>query len=92
MSLRKNGLTSLFKEVRVFKVLHKLFEHPQRLGTSQNNSRDIPGHRFLPAKPKEDKVSSAGTNFSTTTPSRGRPPPHPAVSGPRKLIFVLERS
>ena len=29
LSLRKNGLTSLFKEVRVFKVFLKLFEHPR---------------------------------------------------------------
>ena len=57
--------------------------------------RDIPakflGHpRFLSSKPKEDKLSREGTNFSATTPSRGRPPtPHRAVSGPEKLIFVL---
>ena len=36
------------------------------------------------------KLSREGTNFSATTPSRGRPPPHWAVSGPnKKLIFVL---
>ena len=56
--------------------------------------RDIPakfpGHPgFLSSKPKEDKVSRAGTKFSATTPSRGRPPPHRAVSGPKNLIFVL---
>ena len=56
--------------------------------------RDIPakflGHpRFLSSKPKDDKLLRAGTNFSSTTPSRGRPPPQPAVSGPKKLIFVL---
>ena len=56
--------------------------------------RDIPakfpGHPgFLSSKPKEDKVSRAGTKFSATTPSRGRPPPHQAVSGPKNLIFVL---
>ena len=56
--------------------------------------RDIPtkfpGHpRFLYSKPKEDKLSREGTNFSATTPSLGRPPPHRAVSGPKKLIFVL---
>ena len=56
--------------------------------------RDIPakfpGHpRFLSSKPKEDKLSREGTKFSATTPSRGRPPPHRAVSGPKKLIFVL---
>ena len=50
----------------------------------------IPGHpRFLTSKPKEDKLSREGTNFSATTPLRGRPPPHRAVSGPKKLIFVL---
>ena len=56
--------------------------------------RDIPakfpGHPgFLSSKPKEDKVSRAGTKFLATTPSRGRPPPHRAVSGPENLIFVL---
>ena len=56
--------------------------------------RDIPakfpGHPgFLSSKPKEDKVSRAGKKFSATTPSRGRPPPHRAVSGPKNLIFVL---
>ena len=56
--------------------------------------RDIPakfpGHPgFLSSKPKEDKVSRAGTKFSATTPSRGRPPPHRAVSGSKNLIFVL---
>ena len=56
--------------------------------------RDIPakfpGHPgFLSSKPKEDKVSRAGTKFLATTPSRGRPPPHRAVSGPKNLIFVL---
>ena len=42
-----------------------------------------------PFKTKEDKLSRQGTNFSATTPSRGRPPPHRAVSGPKQLIFVL---
>ena len=56
--------------------------------------RDIPakfpGHpRVLSSKPKEDKLSREGTNFSATTPSRGRPPPHRAVSRPKKIIFVL---
>ena len=50
----------------------------------------IPGHpRFLPSKPKEDKLSREGTSFSAPTSSRGRPPPHRAVSGPKELIFVL---
>ena len=50
----------------------------------------LPGHpRLLSSKPKEDKFSREGTNFSATTPSRGRPPPHRAVSGPKKLISVL---
>ena len=42
-----------------------------------------------PSKPKENKLSKEGTNFFTPTPSRGRPPSHPAVSGPKKLVFVL---
>ena len=50
----------------------------------------IPGYpRFFSSKPKEDKLSREGTKFSTPTPSHGRPPPHRAVSGPKKLIFVL---
>ena len=67
--------------------LSRLFEHPQGV-------RDIPAKfpgrlRFLPSKTKEDKLSREGTNSSTPTPARGRPQPHPAVSGPKKLVFVL---
>ena len=56
--------------------------------------RDIPAKfpkhpRFLSSKPKEDELSRESTNFLTPTPSRGRPPPHRAVSRPKKLIFVL---
>ena len=52
--------------------------------------RDIPAKfprhpRFLPSTPKEDKLSRESANFSATTPSRGRPPPHRAVSGPQKV-------
>ena len=58
----------------------KLLEHPQNIPAK------FPGHpRFLPSKPKEDKLSREGTNFSTPTPSGGRPPPQPAVSGPKKV-------
>ena len=68
--------------------------------TSFSNTAKGPGHpgkipgtsqMMIPLfeKPKEDKLSREGTNFSATTPSRGRPPPHRAVSGPKKLIFVL---
>ena len=50
----------------------------------------FPGHpRFVSSKPKENKLSREGTNFSATTPSRGRPPPDRTFSGPKKLIFVL---
>ena len=64
---------------------------PEILGFSRDKkSSKFPGHpRFLSSKPKEDKLSRAGTKFSATTPSSGRPPPHRAVSGPKKLIFVL---
>ena len=49
-----------------------------------------PGHpEFPPSKPKENKLSRERANFSTSTPSRGRPPPLLAGSGPKKLIFVL---
>ena len=56
--------------------------------------RDIPARfpehpSFPPSKPKEDKLSREGTNFSTPTPSQGRPLPHPTISGPIKLICVL---
>ena len=65
--------------------LHKLFEHPQGSGTSRQK---FPGHpRFLSSKSREGKFSREGTNFSATTPSYGRPPPHRAVS-----IFPLKRS
>ena len=38
----------------------------------------FPGHpRFLSSKPKQDKLSREGTNFSATTPSHGRSPPPP---------------
>ena len=47
----------------------------------------LPG--LPPSKPKQNKLSREGTNFSTPTPSCGRPPSHPAVSRPKKLIFVL---
>ena len=46
------------------------------------NTPSGPGHpgkfqgypRFPPSKPNENKLSREGTNFSTPTPSRGRPP------------------
>ena len=77
------GIRSIGSEKCAQTILHKLFEWgPEHPGK-------IPGHpRFLPSKSKEDKLSREGTNFSATTPSRGRPPPHWAVSGPKKLIFV----
>ena len=56
----------------------------QTFCTSRQNSWDIPA-KFLSSKPKEDKLSREGTNFSTTTPSHGRPPPHRAVSGPKQV-------
>ena len=57
--------------------LHKLLNTPK----SSGHPGKCPGHpRFPPSKAKQNKISRAGTNFSTTTPSRGRPPPHPAVS------------
>ena len=69
-------------------VLHKPFEHPLKSGTSQQNSRHIPDS--LPSKPKENKLSREGANFSTPTPSCGRPSPHPpAASGPKQLISVF---
>ena len=72
--------------------MHELF-FAQTFGTPPG-VRDIPakftGHpRLISSKSKEDKLSREGTNFSATTPSHGRPPPHRAVSRPQKLIFVL---
>ena len=58
------------------------FEYPQRSGISRQNSRGIPA---LPFEAPRNKISREGMNFSTSTPSRGRPPPHSAVSGPQKL-------
>ena len=65
--------------------------------TSILNTPRGPGHpskvighpRFPPFKPKESRFSREGTNFSTTTPLRERSPPHPAISGPKQLFFVL---
>ena len=50
---------------------------PYFAGTSRHNSRDIPGSYLPNPRQTEDKLSREGMNFSTTTPSRGRPPPHP---------------
>ena len=61
--------------------LHKLFEHPQESGTSRQTSPDIPDSSLRPSR--------ESTNSSATTPTRGRPPPQRAVSGPKKLISVL---
>ena len=48
---------------------------------------NFPGHpRFLSSKPMEEKLSKEGTNFSVTH-SRGRPPPHRAVSRPKKVYL-----
>ena len=67
--------------------LHKLFEHPRGPG----HLGKIPGtSQAPPSKPKEDKLSREGTNFSTPTPSRGRPPPHPAVSPAGRFSRILE--
>ena len=63
--------------------LDKLFEHHQGSGTSRQKSRDIPDSSL------RNPLSREGTNFSTPTPSGERPPPHPAVSGPKRLVFVL---
>ena len=74
------------RKMRTNFFLHKLLDHPQGPG---HPSKFSGRPRFLSSKRKEDKLSREGTNFSATTPSRGRPQPHWAVSGPKKLIFVL---
>ena len=58
---------------------------PPGSGTSRTNSWD----RFLPSKRKEDKLSREGTNFSTHTPSRGRPPPHSGVQTQKVNLCAL---
>ena len=67
--------------------LHKLFEQPQGSGTSQQNSRDIPDSS-LP-NPRKTNFRGRARTFRPPPLSRGRPSPHPMVSGPTKLIFVL---
>ena len=66
---------------------HKLFEHPQRSGTSRQNSWDIPDSSLR--NPRKTNFRGRARSFWATTPSRGRPPPLQTVSGPKKLIFVL---
>ena len=72
--------------------------HPEILGSAAPlGALDIPaqfpGHpRFLPSKPKEDKLSRAGMNFSTFRPPPlrvGDPHPIRGSPDPTKLIFVL---
>ena len=61
--------------------------HPGQIpGTSQIPLLQTQGRQTFEAG---HELSREGTNFSATTPSRGRPPPHRAVSGPEKLLFVL---
>ena len=91
--LDKFGVRGVFESCKGEKgsQAYELFWH-KLLNTPRG--RDIPAKiprrpRFLSSKPKEDKVSSESTIFSATTPSHGRPPPHRAVSGPKKLFFVL---
>ena len=70
--------------------MHKLFEDPQGSGTSRQNSRDIPDSSL--SKPKEDKLSSLRVRARTFRPPPlciQDPPPHRAVSGPKKSISVL---
>ena len=65
---------------------HSLFEQPQGFGTSRQNSGTFQIPLF---ETQGRQISREGTNFSGTTPSRGRPPPHWAVSGLKRLIFVF---
>ena len=79
--ISKPTTLSMFHRERKMRTnfLHKLFEHPQG-----DIPAKFPAHaRCLSSKPKEDKLSREGTNFSATTPSRGRPPPHRVVSDPK---------
>ena len=48
-------------------------------GISRQKSRDVPPKVWFPS------VSKDIPNFLDPTPSRGRPPPHPKVSGPKSL-------
>ena len=49
-------------------------------------SQDIPGS--LPRTQGKQTVER-GNSLWTPTPSHGRPPPHPAVSEPKKWVFLL---
>ena len=49
----------------------------------------ISGTSQMPLFETQGRQTFEGTNFSATTPSRGGPAPHRAVSGPKKLIFLL---
>ena len=60
-----------------------LLNAPQGSRTYRQNSRDIPDSCLR--NPRKTNFRGRGTNFSATTPSRGRPPPHRAVSGPKKV-------
>ena len=94
LSLRKDGLTSWFKEVRVFKDL----AHKQFLGHPGHRS-SRPGTRFLPAGyPDENvyipwvphtahKLWPLATGRETPGHPVGRPPPSTrAVTG--KFVYV----
>ena len=76
----KSGARQIGNEKCARTFLHK-FENVEYFQV-----RDMPakfaGHPS--SKPKEEKLSRAGTNFSATTPSRGRPSSHREVSGPKK--------
>ena len=67
--------------------LDKLFEHPQGSGTSRHNSRDIPDSSLR--NPRKTNFQGRARAFWAPPLSRGRPPPHRAVSGPKQWIFVL---
>ena len=74
----------------VSNFLHKLFEHPLGSGTSRQNCRTCRGQNsFSPGLwiwREEMSFQERGTPrkvFSTSTLSRGQPPPHGAVLGPK---------
>ena len=78
--------TNLGNERCAKTFLHKLFEHSRGPG----HHGKIPGTSQIPLFETQGRQTfEGGRELSATNSSRGRPPPHKAVSGPRKLIFVL---
>ena len=75
------------RKMRTNFFFHKLFEHPQRSG----HPGKIPGTSQVPSVETQGRQTFEGGHklFDPHPFAWKTPPPHPAVSGPQKLIFVL---